>query len=503
MNKVAVVLSKTRLQAFRQCPRRLWLEIHHPERQEDSVSTQEAFSNGKEIGEAACRIYDVNGKGVEVDRSNVNAAIECTANLLRSRRPIFEAGFQAEGARAFADVLLPVTRKGRRVWRMVEVKSSTKLKDYHHDDVAIQAFIARNAGLPLAGISLAHVDGSWIYPGGGDYDGLLVERDLTGEAFARDAEVRTWIKKAQAIVKRRAEPVIHTGEQCGAPCDCGFLEHCRKSEKQAKHPLSWLPDVRNKELKAFIAAHPDADMSAVPDALLNDRQRRVKAVTLSGKPFFDAQGAAGSLRAHKLPAYFVDFETIAFAVPRWKGLRPYQHVPFQFSAHRLTRSGRLEHEEFLDLSGKDPSKAFAEALIAACGERGPIFVYSHFESGRLKELASRFPRLEKNLLAIDARIVDLLPLARAHYYHPGQRGSWSIKAVLPAICPDLSYDQLAGIKDGSMAMAAYREALDKDTPTRRKTEIKQQLLDYCRQDTYASVRLWAKLSGQNLKSGLG
>jgi hypothetical protein len=181
-------------------------------------------------------------------------------------------------------------------------------------------------------------------------------------------------------------------------------------------------------------------------------------------------------------------------VPIWKGTRPFQQIPFQFSLHRLSRTGKLTHKEFIDLSGQDPSRRFAEALIAACGERGPIFVYSSFESSRIYELAKRFPRLARPLLAIDDRLVDLLPIASEHYYHPDQQGRWSIKNVLPTIAPDLRYDELDGVQDGGMAMMAFREALHPDTAGARKVEIEGQLLDYCRLDTEAMVRVWAYFS---------
>ena len=138
-------------------------------------------------------------------------------------------------------------------------------------------------------------------------------------------------------------------------------------------------------------------------------------------------------------------------------------------------------------------------MIAACGERGPIFVYNAgFETARIRELAERYPRLAKALLALNERVVDLLPIAREHYYHPSQQGSWSIKAVLPALCPDLRYDDLVGVQDGGMAMSAFVEALAPQTTAARKAEIKRQLLDYCKLDTYAMVRLWSAFSGKQL-----
>ena len=486
-------ISKSKLLSFRQCAKRLWLEIHHRELCEDSAGTEASFAVGNQVGDIARQIYDPEGKGSFLDLNNISFSelLEQSETLCKtSRQTIFEAGFVAGGALALADVMLPTQQGRKRAWRMVEVKSSTSVKDYHRDDAAIQAFVARKAGVALAGVVLAHIDKNWVYPGKNDYQGLLVENDLTEEAFARGPEVETWIAKAQTIARKRKEPAITTGPQCCSPYACGFLPYCTDQEPQAEYPINWLPRIQSKNLKALVNEGA-SDLRDVPDKLLNERQLRVKNCTLSGETYFDAAGAAADLAAHKLPGYFLDFETIQFAIPIWKGTRPYQQIPFQFSCHRLSRTGKLEYKNFLDLSGKDPSKAFSEALIAACGERGPVFVYNAaFEMTRIKELANRFNRLKKPLLAINERIVDLLRVAEARYYHPSQQGSWSIKKVLPAIAPDLRYDALEGVQDGGMAMEAYKEAIYPKTSVDRKAEIEKQLLKYCGLDTLAMVRIW-------------
>ena len=496
-------LSKSKLLAFRQCAKRLWLEVHCPELREDSTATQASFVVGHQVGDIARQHYDPKGRGVLIDphAEGFEAAFGRTQELLQSAHPIFEAGFRAEGALAFADVLLPGKKSGKRCWHMVEVKSSTSVKDYHRDDAAVQALLARSSGVPLASIALAHIDNSWVYPGDGDYSGLLIESDLTDEAFGRAEEVRDWIAQAQKTLARKKEPRGSTGRQCNDPYACGFFNYCQSQEPQAERPIHWLPGRLSNPLQARIEKHGLTELDDIPDALLNQRQKRVKDVTLSGRVYFNQQGAAQGLAAHKLPAYFMDFETIQFAVPIWKGTRPYQQIPFQFSVHRLSRTGKLQQQAFLDLSGNDPSKAFVEALIGACGERGPIFVYNaSFEMARIRELAERYPRRAKSLLALNDRVVDLLPVARDHFYHPSQQGSWSIKAVLPALCPDLGYNDLSGVQDGSMAMEAFLEALAPQTSKARTAEIEQQLLAYCALDTYAMVRLWAAFTDTAIQS---
>lgn len=494
-------LSKSKLLSFKQCPKRLWLELNKPELRCDSEATRQQFDTGNAVGELARRLYDPAGTGVLLEpfASGFAAAFEQTSALLDRAQPIFEGSFTANGALALADVMLPLPpeRDGRLAWRMVEVKSSTSVKDYYRDDVAIQAYVAREAGVPLRAIALAHIDSSWVYPGDGDYAGLLVEQDLSEQAFGRGAEVAGWISAAQVVARQRSEPPMATGDQCTQPNPCSFSAYCQGQQPAPEYPVQWLPRVQSKALKTLIRERGVRDMREVPDDLLNAPQLRVKHHTLAGSTYFDAAGAAAELKAHQLPAYFLDFETIQFAVPRWAGTRPYEQLPFQFSLHRLARNGELSHDAFLDLSGASPLRSFAEQLIACCGEQGPVFVYNAgFETGRIRELAARFPQLSPALLAINARVVDLLPLAQRHFYHPSQCGSWSIKQVLPALAPELRYDALDGVQDGGAAMRSYLEAIAPATTAARRQQIEQQLLAYCELDTLAMLRLWQVFCGQ-------
>lgn len=493
--------SKSKLMAFRQCPKRLWLELHRPELKVDSAATQASFQAGCNVGDIARTIYDPAGLGalIDVESEGFDGAFARTGSLIQStRQPIFEAGFCAGGALAFADVLQPVQTDNQQAWRMVEVKSSTSVKDHYRDDVAVQAYVARAAGVPLQHVALAHIDSSWVYPGGGDYRGLLKENDLTEEAFGRSAEVQSWIENAAKTAASQAEPAIETGEHCNQPYACGFYAWCNRNAIQPTHPVHWLPNIGAKA--KMLAEQGITELKDVPDKLLTDKQLRVKTHTVENTVFFDAAGAAAEL-AKNVPsnqtAYFLDFEsTIFVAVPIWAGTCPYQQICFQFSLHKLSVEGELTHEEFLDISGADPSPGIVQALIAACGKEGAIFVYSAYERTKIRELAERFPDRATELLALVARIVDLLPISREHYYHPDQQGSWSIKDVLPTVAPELSYDALDGVQDGGMASKAFLEAIHQDTTPERKALLAAQLLAYCKLDTYAMVRLWQVFAGR-------
>ena len=212
-------LSKSKILAFRQCAKRLWLEIHRPELREDSTETKARFAVGHQIGDIARQLFDPTGNGilVEFQRDGMEAALVQSTQLLASPHPVFEAGFSSEGALAFADIMLPAHKSGRRGWQMIEIKSSTSVKDYHRDDIAIQTFVARAAGVPLVSVALAHIDSTWVYPGGKKYQGLLKENDLTDEAFGRSKEVKGWIADAQTVARMHNEPEVKTGAHCDYP----------------------------------------------------------------------------------------------------------------------------------------------------------------------------------------------------------------------------------------------------------------------------------------------
>ena len=268
--------SKSKLMALRQCPKRLWLEIHRPDLRADSVATQVSFKVGHQVGDIAQLIYDPENIGalIDVQTEGFDRAFKRSAELLNSTQPIFEAGFSAGGALAFSDVMLPEQKNGQQVWRMVEVKSSTSVKDYHRDDVAVQAFVAQSAGVALQSISLAHIDSSWTYPGDGDYFGLLKENDLTVEAFSRTEEVKAWINQAQSVSASPSEPIIKIGAHCEAPFACGFYDYCSRDEPKPEYPVHWLPYIGAKARE--LASQGVIDLRNVPDALLNAKQQRVK-----------------------------------------------------------------------------------------------------------------------------------------------------------------------------------------------------------------------------------
>ena len=220
---------------------------------------------------------------------------------------------------------------------------------------------------------------------------------------------------------------------------------------------------------------------------------RIRLATLTGRPYRGRE-LPRLLQGLGYPRFYLDFESIQFVVPIWADTRPYEQLPFQWSCHIETAAGDLGHEAFLDTSGEAPMRRCAESLIDVLGGSGPVLTYSPFERRVILDLARRYPDLKAALLAAADRIVDLLPMVKAHYYHPQMRGSFSIKAVVPTVAPHLSYDRLDGVKDGTAAQAAFEEAIADDTCDARRAQINRQLLDYCALDTLAMVELVKVLS---------
>ena len=499
------ILNKSNLTAFRQCPKRLWFEVYRRNDVVNVPDTDRRKAEGDKVGEIARVLCSPNGDGqlIDIKAQGVDEAIRTTDEILPDRQPIFEAGFEANGARCFVDILQPTNAEHDQQWRMVEVKSSTKLKAYHLEDATIQSYIATASGLAISSVEIAHVDTNWTYHGDENYQGLLTYVDISETAAARAPEVLHWITEAQNVLASPEPPSIAMGKHCKVPHECGFLHLCKEGQRQVEFPVEWLAGRLHKDIQSQQRVNPALDMRDVDDALLNRDQQRIKAATVSGQTYFDQPAAAAELEKYSFPLYFLDFETIQNAVPRWAGTKPYQQIPFQFSLHRLDSPSSWDHSEFLDLSGNDPTRNFAEKLVADCGNDGALFVYNaSFEAARIRELSERFEDLSSALLSLNERMVDLYPVAKRHFYHPSQHGSWSIKYVLPAICDDMggAYQRLDGVQNGTMAMDAYTTAAELEDIDPSKAEIAERLKAYCKLDTWAMVRVWSALSAVELTS---
>jgi hypothetical protein len=486
-------LSKSKIMDGLQCPRLLWLKVHHPELIEYPASIERIFAMGHEVGRIAQELHP---GGVLVGprhdgplrRDDLRKAEAETTQLLAEPGDvtIYEATFSHDGVLVRTDLFF---REGGRC-RVTEVKSSTRVKPHNVMDAAVQTWVLRECGVPVEQISLAHIDSTFVYAGDGDYAGLLAEEDITADVERLVPQVPGHVAALRAMLDGAVPPPL-VGPRCSQPNACPLKGYC--CSETAECHVSCLP--RGGELIPALQAEGFCELRDVPAGRLQSADHlRVWRATCSGAAEVDA-ALGGIMRDLPFPRSYFDFETISFAVPIWAGTRPYEVLPVQFSCHVEHADRSLEHREFLDVSGAPPMRACAAAVVAALGDEGPVLAYTNYEERCLRWMADTYPDLAPALLAIIARIVDLHPPLHLYYYHPQMRGSWSLKAVVPTVVPELSYADLDEVHEGTGAQAAFEEAIRTETSSERREDLRRKLLAYCERDTEVMVRLVRHFEG--------
>ncbi len=478
-------LSKSKIMAGLQCEKRLWLEVYRSDLIEYGPDTEQRFAVGNEVNDVA-RVQYPDGVLVSYDHG-AEAAVEETRRLLaeQSDTPIFEATFKAHDVLVRVDILKPC----REGYELIEVKSSTSVKDHHRADCAVQTWVLECAGIPVKAIYLCHINNQFVYPGNGDYRGLFHYEDITEEVLELSRAVPKWVHRYREMLSGN-EPEIEIGPQCTDPYPCPFIEYCRGEETE--YPLRHLPYISRQRIDALTAEGIE-DIRDIPEGRLSSAtQKWVRRITITGDP--ELRPEAAEVGEYGYPRYYLDFETIQFAVPIWEGTRPYQALPFQWSCHIELASGDLQHEAYLDTDGNSPMRACAESLIEVIGKEGPIFAYGSYEKTVLNALIARYPDLAEDLHKLTDRLVDLLAIMRKTYYHPDMLGSWSIKNVLPTVAPHLDYGSLGDVQDGSAAGTAYLQLITPETSPAERQRLVRELLTYCEHDTFAMVELVKYLS---------
>lgn len=475
-------LSKSKIMYWVQCPKRLYLSVHNPDLAEPFSGPSIGW--GVDLGETARTLWT---DGILIEHvDNPRQALLETRQALESDDPknvMFEAAFSHDGVLVRGDVFMQQSGKNQ----LVEVKGSTSVHQHYLTDSAIQAWVIENSGFPLDQVFIGHVNNQFVYPGGGNYQGLLHLEDVTENVQALKNKVTDWVGSCRQTLDG-TDPNVSVGSQCHDPYECPFLAHCTpENNNQAKYPVHILP--WGNKLADELITEGFVDIREVPEERLSKPlYKRIQRASITGKAEV-APEIKTIIKGLAYPRLFIDFETIQFSVPIWEGTRPYEQLPFQWSCHIEEKNGQLHHKSFLDISGDIPLRSFAESLLEAVGDSGPVLVWSGFEAGKLRALQVRFPDLAGPLEKLIARIVDLLPLAREHYYHPDMMGSWSIKAVLPTVAPDLNYGDLGEVQDGMAAGTAFLEAIDPKTSTERRASLFKDMEEYCKLDTLAMVKV--------------
>jgi hypothetical protein len=476
-------LSKSRFVAGWRCHKLLWWTVREPDAPElePDVVLQDRFDQGAQVG-AIAREWFPGGVAIDLPHDRGEERAARTLRAIADGAPaIFDATFIEGGVFVSVDVLL---RDGDG-WVLIEVKSSSKVKDEHLPDAAVQCHVARRAGLDVKRVEIMHLNPDFRHPDGG---GLLTRADVTGDVERFLPEVPGLIAE-QLRMLDGGLPEVDVGLQCWEPRPCPFFDRCWPDERDHIRHLYW---ARKTDTVTRVRQGMHSIHDLPPSTKLNFTQRRqVKAITENA--LIVERGLADALRPlSRERVGHLDFETIQRAVPVWNGQKPWEQTAVQFSYHEVRPDGSTTHDEYLAEGPEDPRAEIADRLIRATADAERIIHFSPFEKTRIEALASQLPSRAAQLHAMTGRLFDLLPVVRDHVYHPEFRGSFSLKAILTPLVPALTYDDLV-IMDGLRASVEIARLLFFQHLVKDRAKTRRDLLDYCQRDTWATVKLVERL----------
>ncbi len=489
-------LSKSRYVSGLRCPLCLWLAAYHPEFGVLTPEAEFATGRGHRVGVLARTCFP-GGHLLDFDYREHDAAVKETAAKMRDPGcpTLFEAAFTAGNIKIRADVLEPLPGKK---WRLLEVKAASSVGSHHVNDLAVQHWVIRQSGVALKESRLMHIDTAYVLRGDLDLDRLFVRKDPGHELDAALEALPGNLQRQFQILNDAQPPQVEMGQHCHKPWSCPYLDHCNSRCTRLSNPVSDLPGIRQPKVKA-LAEQGVLSIEEIPDDFpLSENQARVRDCVKRGRDYVSA-GLKSALAAIKAPIHYLDFETFMPAVPLFQETRPYQQIPFQWSCHVESASGKLKHHEFLHDGEDDPRLAFIWSLLKTLGTKGSIVVYSHFERTMLNQLCEAFPDSAPGLKALMDRFIDLHEIVSHHYYTQAFHGSFSLKSVLPALVPELSYNEMA-IGNGLEAMNAY-EVLRVEEDDEKRARMREYFLKYCGLDTLAMVEVRRALVERVVKSG--
>ena len=485
-------LTKSKYLSGLQCRKRLWYEKNYPGRAANiSRSRQRQLDQSKEVGILA---RDYFPEGVLINTIDPVISIEQTEEAItRGDTCIFEASFM------FNDVLVKcdILQKDGNSWRIIEVKSSTNVKEEYLSDLAIQRYVLTGHGLSVSETQLMLINSkTCVYP---DLSNLFTIEDVTDQVDRLMADVHCNVKTFKTILDRNDEPEVLIGDQCDKPYPCPFKEYCWQSVPEKS--IFTIPRLR-WDKKDDLIRKGIFDLEDVPvDYPLSQTQWAYVNSVIDKQTEIDNAAIKRLISNLEYPIHFLDFETDNPAIPRFDGLRPYQHFPFQYSCHVLHSDSTVEHYEYLHTDTTDPRLPLVESLLGHVAPHGSIVVYNaNFERGVLKDLAQSFPEHASTFESIIDRLWDQLDIFKNHYTHPDFCGSNSLKNVFPVLVPSLRHENLDvhdenldvhdenEVQDGPEAQAVWNLMLNATDETEKGKMIKQ-LKAYCELDTLATLEI--------------
>jgi hypothetical protein len=488
-------LSKSTFIRGLQCEKSLYLyKKHYKLKDPTSPSLQAVFDQGNQIGVLAQSLFPGGVDATPSSHFRIMESVMKTKAFLENRESIiYEATFTYNEVLAALDILV----KDSQGWKAYEVKSSTSVSETYIKDAAIQYYTIINSGINLVDISVVHINNQYVLDGDLDIDQLFTIESVKDRVIDYIPEIPSEIKRLKNVVDLDSAPNIDIGLHCHEPYDCDFKGTCWKHI-----PEYSIFDISNlnkkKKFDLYNQGILTLDQVDLSQTKLSKNQILQIESEFKGKSHINKEEIGKFLNNLNYPLYYLDFETINPGVPKYQGLRPYQNSIFQYSLHvKQLEDSELIHKEFLADPKKDPRVELIEQLINDCGDSGDILVYNiSFERSRLHELIEQFPEHKDPLQCIIKRLKDLMiPFQNKWYYTPEMRGSYSIKYVLPALAPEFSYNDL-NIKDGGMASSIFLSMIN-DNFKGNELLTRQDLLEYCKLDTYAMVKIIEKLKNLN------
>jgi hypothetical protein len=375
-----------------------------------------------------------------------------------------------------------------------EVKGSTEVKDYQLDDISIQWFVISEV-LNLKKAFIVCINNKYERDGDLELDKLFKIEDVTTQVKEKQKIIPHKLQEIEKILQdNKNEPNIDIGVHCSSPFDCDFYNYCWKHIPE--HSVFEL--YRLKTDKKFeLYKNGSINISGLNNYPLNKTQTIQYDCVKNKTIHIDKTIIQSFLDKLKFPLNFLDFETFNEPIPRFYKQRPYQQIPFQYSLHILDKNKTLKHFEFLADENSDPRNELILSLLDNLTPKGTILAYNKsFEIRVIKSLANFNKNCEDDLLNLVERFEDLLePFRGLGIYHPDFHGSFSIKSVLPALFPnddELKYENLGQIQNGGDAMNIY-PTLHLITDENQKNQIRDNLLSYCKLDTFAMVKIYNKL----------
>ena len=469
------------------CPVWFWKEMNDPEFDpKHDAATQRRFDDGHVAGELAKGLFP---GGVDLPTENFGENIRKAEELVVERKVLFEAGFSAKGLYCRSDVLVPQADGN---WELIEVKATTHSKDVHHYDLAFQQYVLEACGLKISSTSVVHLNNQYVRRGPLEIDKLFAKTDVTAGVLLDLPNVEPNLARLREIQAMPECPELHAFGQCNAFYDCPV-------HTEIKMPDGHVNELSRggKKINALVNAGVEMLVDIPDDYNLTEKQLIQVRAARENRVHVEPEKIREFVGKLQYPIWHFDFETLAFGVPEFDESRPYQAIPFQYSLHEERADGTIIHHEFLAVGEGDPRRALLETMKKQLGDAGSVMVfYQGFERARLEELVRDFPEYSDWIGSILGRVVDLYDVfGKYWYYNPRQHGSASLKRVLPAIT-DISYDgmQISEGTAASVAFAGLRKAGETvDEYDAEMAQLREALLAYCKQDTFAMVEILRKL----------